>query len=69
MHQKEGIILSLYNFLFGNANSAKDIKTIKNKMEILKQNHYILNSQIQKTFNFINLTYAEIFTVGHFTDK
>ena len=28
-------------------------------MAIVKQNHDILNSQIQKTFNFLNLTYVE----------
>ena len=28
-------------------------------MEILKGNQDILSSQIQKTFNFVNLTYTE----------
>ena len=58
-HTKRGIIHSLFNFLFGNPNSAKEIKAIKNNMAILKENQDILNSQIQKTFNFVNLTYVE----------
>ena len=56
---KRGIIHSLFNFLFENSNSAKEINAIKNNMAILKENQDILSSQIQKTFNFINLTYAE----------
>ena len=31
-------------------------------MEILKGNQDILSNQIQKTLNFVNLTYAEIDT-------
>ena len=56
---KTVIIHSLFNFLFGNLNSAKEIKAIKNNMAILKENQDILSNQIQKTFNFKNLTYVE----------
>ena len=56
---KRGIINSLFHFLFGNSNSAEEIKAIKNNMAIKEQNQDILNSQIQETFNFINLTYTE----------
>ena len=56
---KRGIIHSLFNFLLGNSNSANEIKAIKNNMVILQQNQNILNRQKEKTFNFINLTYAE----------
>ena len=56
---KRNIMHSLFNFLSGNSNSAKEIKAIKNNMATLKQNQDILNSQIQKTFNFVNLTYLE----------
>ena len=54
-----GITNSLFNFLFGTSSSAKEISAIKNNVEILKGNQDILSSHIQKTFNFINLTYAE----------
>ena len=56
---KRGIIHSLLKFLFENSNSVKEINVIKNNMAMLKQNLDILNSLIQKTFNFINLTYVE----------
>ena len=56
---KKGIINYLFNFLFGNSNSAEEIKVIKNNMAILKENQYILNRQTEKTFNFVNLTYVE----------
>ena len=56
---KRGIVHSHFNFLFGNSNSAKEMKTIKNNMAILIQNQDILNNQMQKTFNFINLTCVE----------
>ena len=51
---KRGIIHSLFNFSFGNSNSAKEINTMKNNITILKENQDTLSSQIQKTFNFIN---------------
>ena len=35
---KRGIILSLFNFLFGTSSSAEEITAIKNNMEILKGN-------------------------------
>ena len=53
------IIHSLSNFLFGNPNSLADIESIKNNMMILEENQNILSNQMQKTFNFVNLTYAE----------
>ena len=56
---KRGIIHSLFNFLFGTSSSAEEITAINNNMEILKGNQDILSSQIQNTFNFITLTYAE----------
>ena len=56
---KRGLSHSLFNFLFGNSNSAKEINAIKNNMAILKENQDIMRSQIQKIFNFINLTYVE----------
>ena len=56
---KRGIIHSLFNFLFGDLNSLAEIISIKNNMVILEENQDILNDQIQKTFNFVNLTYAE----------
>ena len=43
---KRGIIYSLFNILFGNSNSDKEIEAIKNNMAILKENQDILNSQI-----------------------
>ena len=45
---KRGIIHSLFNFLFGNSNSDKEIKAIKSNMAILQQNQDILNNQILK---------------------
>ena len=57
---KISIIHSLFNFLFGDTNSAEEINTIKNNMAILEENQDILSSQIQKTFNLVNLMYAEI---------
>ena len=56
---KRGIIHSLFNFLFCTSSSTKEITAIKNNMEILKGNQDILGSQIQKPFNFFNLTYME----------
>ena len=56
---KRGIIHSLFNFLFGNLNSSTDIEFLKNNMTILEENQNVLSSQIQKTFNFVNLAYAE----------
>ena len=53
---KRGIIHSLFNFLFGNPNSSAEINAIKNNMSILEENQDVLSSQIQKTFNFVNLT-------------
>ena len=58
-HTKRGVIHSLFIFLFGDPNSAEEINAIKNNMTILEENQDILSTQIQKTFNFINLTYAE----------
>ena len=34
---KRGIIYSLFNFLFGNSNSAKETNAIKNNMAILEE--------------------------------
>ena len=59
---KGGIIHSIFNFLLGNSNSAKEINAIKNNMAILKENQDIFSSQIQKTLNFMKLTYVEIDT-------
>ena len=42
---KQGIIHSLFNFLFGASSSVEEISAIEN-MEILKGNQDILNSQI-----------------------
>ena len=53
---KRGIIHSLFNFLFLNSNSAKESNAINNNMATLKENQDIPSSQIQKTFNFVNLT-------------
>ena len=56
----------------------EEIEAIKNNVAILKENQDILSSQIQKTFNFINLTYTETDTnrllfnllqKGHSADK
>ena len=38
---KRCIIHSLFNFLFGNSNHAKEIEAIKNNMAILKENQDI----------------------------
>ena len=56
---KRGIIHSLFNTLFGNSNSAKEINAVKSNMVLLKENQDILSSQIQKIFNFVNLSYVE----------
>ena len=61
-HAERGIILSLLNFLFGNPNSLAEINVIKNNMAILEENQDILSDQIQKMFNFVNLTYTETYT-------
>ena len=53
---KRGIMYSLFDFLFGNPNSSAEINFIKNNMAILEENHDTLSDQIQKTFNFVNLT-------------
>ena len=55
---KRGNIHSLFNFLFGDPNSSAEINAIKNNMAILEENQAILSSEIQKTFNFANLTYV-----------
>ena len=66
-YTNRGIIHSLFNFLFGDSNSVEEINTIKNNMVILEENQDILSSEIQKTFNFVNLTYAVIdFCLGHY---
>ena len=57
-HAKRGKIHSLFNFFFGNPNSLAEIKAIKNNMAILEEDQDVLSDQIQKTFNFVNLTYA-----------
>ena len=54
-HTKRGTIHSLFNFFFGHLNSAEEINAIKNNMAILEENQAILSSQVQKTFNFVNL--------------
>ena len=53
-----GIIHSLFNLLFGNSYCAEEINAIKNNMAILKENQDNLDSQIQKTFNFVNLMWG-----------
>ena len=58
-HTNRGIIHSLFNFLFGDPNSAKEINAIKNNMAIPEENQDTLSSQTQKTFYFVNLTYME----------
>ena len=58
-HAKRGIIHSIFNFLFGTSSSVEEMTAIKNNMEILKGNQDILSSQIQKDFQFFNLTFAE----------
>ena len=58
-HAKRGIIHSLFNFLFGSPNCAEEINAITNNMAILEENQDNLSSQMQKTFNFVNLTYVE----------
>ena len=58
-YTKRGIIHSLFNFIFGNPNSSAELNTIKNNMAILEENQDILSSQIQRTLNFLNLTYME----------
>ena len=63
---KRGIIHFLFNFLYGTSGNTEEITAIKNNMEILKGNQDILSSQIQKTFNFINLTYAETCKIVHY---
>ena len=65
-HAKRGIMHSLFYFLFGNPNSFAEINSIKNNMTILEENQDVLSDQIQKTFNFINLTYAETNTNSHY---
>ena len=47
-HAKRGIIHSLFNFLFGDPNSTKEINAIKNSMAILEENQVILSSQMQR---------------------
>ena len=48
VHTKRGIIHSLFDFLFGNPNSAAEINAIKNNMAILEENQDMLRSPIQK---------------------
>ena len=55
---KRGIINSLFDFLFSDLDSSADIEAIKNNMAILQENYDVLGNQIQRTFNFVNLTYA-----------
>ena len=45
--------------MFGNPNSLAAINSIKNNMAILEESQDILSGQIQKTSNFVKLTYAE----------
>ena len=45
--------------MFGDPNSSADIESIKVNMAILEENQDVLSNQIQKTFNVVNLTYAE----------
>ena len=47
-YTERGIIDSLFNFLFGNSDSTKEINAIKNNMTILKENQDTLSSQIHK---------------------
>ena len=58
-HSKRGNIHSLFNILFGDPVRLADIESIINNMAILEENQDVLSSQIQKLFNFVNLTYAE----------
>ena len=59
-HAKRGIIYFLFNCSFDYQNSAEEINTFKNNMAILEENQDILNTQIEKTSNFV--TYAEMDT-------
>ena len=56
-HAKRGIMHSLFNFLFGDPNSLADINSVK--ISDFSRNQDILSGQIQKTYNFVNLNYAE----------
>ena len=61
-HIKYRIIHSPCSFLFGTTSNTEEINAIKNNMEILKGNQDTLSNQIKQTFNFVNLTYAELNT-------
>ena len=50
-HTNKGIILSLF--------SSAEINPIKNNIAILEEKQDILSDQLQKTFKFVNPTYAE----------
>ena len=45
---KRGVIHLLFNFLFGNPNSAEEINTFKNNMAILEENQDILSSRYKR---------------------
>ena len=53
-HTKWGLILSLFDFLFGISSSTEEINATKNNMEILKGNQDTLSNQIKQTFNSVN---------------
>ena len=59
---KRGTICSLFNFLFGTSNSAKEINAIKNNMAVLKEIKISWVVKQRKKVNFINLMYVEIDT-------
>ena len=50
---------SLINFLFRYPNSLAEVNAVNNYMAILEENQDVLSDEMQKTFNFVNLTYAE----------
>ena len=50
---------SLFYFLFVDPDGSADNEGIKDNMAIIQENQDIHSNQIQKTFNFVNLTYAE----------
>ena len=47
--------------MFGSA----DIEVIKDNMAILQENQDVISNQIQKTFNFVNLTFVKTSTNKH----
>ena len=54
--------LRSFNFFFGNPDSSANVEAIKINIAILEENQDVLSNQIQKTFNFVNLTFSETST-------